>query len=126
MLEGKLQQLGLGREKLQQLFPNLRTEVAVLYSNRSGSRLMTSKPHSALADALRAMELDPKFMRAVSRAATCHCRFVVDGCTPSRWKMPECNALAIEHRVNSQFSAVSNARELVAFKIALRLAKGCS
>ncbi|GLC56095.1 hypothetical protein PLESTB_001063800 [Pleodorina starrii] len=74
LLEQQVLQLPMSRDKLQQLFPNLKTEVAVLYSNRSGARLMTSKPHSALADALRAMELDPKFMRAASRAATCHCR----------------------------------------------------
>ncbi|GIL59175.1 hypothetical protein Vafri_14088 [Volvox africanus] len=74
LLENKLQQLGLGREKVQQLFPNLKTEVAVLYSNRSGARLMTAKPQSALADALRALDVDPRFMRAASRAATCHCR----------------------------------------------------
>ncbi|GLI62463.1 hypothetical protein VaNZ11_005094 [Volvox africanus] len=74
LLENKLQQLGLAREKVQQLFPNLKTEIAVLYSNRSGARLMTAKPQSALADALRALDVDPRFMRAASRAATCHCR----------------------------------------------------
>lgn len=39
---------------------------------------MTSKPHSALADALKAMALDGKFLRAASRAATCHCRWGSD------------------------------------------------
>ncbi|KAF5838322.1 hypothetical protein DUNSADRAFT_3054 [Dunaliella salina] len=32
------------------------------------------KPAAALADALMAVQLDPKFFKAVSRAATCHCR----------------------------------------------------
>ncbi|KXZ54266.1 hypothetical protein GPECTOR_5g355 [Gonium pectorale] len=73
-IEALEQQLPLPREKLKQLFPTLQTEIAVLYSNRSGARLMTSKPQSALDDALKAMELDSKFMRAASRAATCHCR----------------------------------------------------
>eukprot|EP00967_Tisochrysis_lutea_P041966 scaffold50495_cov26-Tisochrysis_lutea.AAC.1 len=31
------------------------------------------KPAAALADALMAVQLDPKFFKAVSRAATCHC-----------------------------------------------------
>ncbi|GFR47710.1 hypothetical protein Agub_g9463, partial [Astrephomene gubernaculifera] len=74
VLEQQLQTLPLPREKMQSLFPTLKTEIAVLYSNRSGARLMTNKPQSALEDALRAMALDPKFMRAASRAATCHCR----------------------------------------------------
>ena len=34
------------------------------------------KPAAALEDALKAVSLDPKFFRAVSRAATCHCRCV--------------------------------------------------
>ncbi|KAG2449247.1 hypothetical protein HYH02_005993 [Chlamydomonas schloesseri] len=74
LLEQQLPALGLSEQQTASLFPNLRTEIAVLYSNRSGARLMTSKPHSALADALRAMALDGKFLRAASRAATCHCR----------------------------------------------------
>ncbi|KAG2436297.1 hypothetical protein HXX76_006608 [Chlamydomonas incerta] len=74
LLEQQLPGLGLSEQQAASLFPNLKTEIAVLYSNRSGARLMTSKPHSALADALRAMALDGKFLRAASRAATCHCR----------------------------------------------------
>eukprot|EP00198_Chlamydomonas_reinhardtii_P010615 XP_001699952.1 DnaJ-like protein [Chlamydomonas reinhardtii] len=74
LLEQQLPGLGLSEQQAAALFPNLKTEVAVLYSNRSGARLMTSKPHSALADALKAMALDGKFLRAASRAATCHCR----------------------------------------------------
>lgn len=50
------------------------TEAAVLHSNRAGARLMVGKPAAALADALMAVQLDPKFFKAVSRAATCHCR----------------------------------------------------
>ncbi len=48
---------------------------------------MVTKPLSALRDALRAMELDPRFMRAASRAATCHCRWAAPAhacaCLPS-------------------------------------------
>jgi hypothetical protein len=46
----------------------------VLFSNRAGARLMVGRPAAALEDALKAVSLDPRFFRAVSRAATCHCR----------------------------------------------------
>ena len=36
--------------------------------------LQVGKPLAALEDAQLAVTLDPKFFRAVSRAATCHCR----------------------------------------------------
>ncbi|GFH21612.1 J domain-containing protein [Haematococcus lacustris] len=49
-------------------------DAAVLYSNRAGARLMVGRPGAALEDALRAVQLDPRFFRAVSRAATCYCR----------------------------------------------------
>ncbi|KAL6746242.1 hypothetical protein V8C86DRAFT_1554455 [Haematococcus lacustris] len=47
---------------------------AVLHSHRASARLMEGRPKDALDDAVRAMALDPRFFRAVSRAAICHCR----------------------------------------------------
>ncbi len=41
---------------------------------RAGARLMTGKPLSALRDAETALAIDPRFVRAACRAATCHCR----------------------------------------------------
>lgn len=42
-------------------------DLAVLHSNRAGARLMIGKPLTALQDARRAVQLDPKFIRAVVR-----------------------------------------------------------
>ncbi|KAL6746757.1 hypothetical protein V8C86DRAFT_3149221 [Haematococcus lacustris] len=47
---------------------------AVLHSNRAKARLMVGQPRAALEDAVSVMALDPRFFKAVSRAATCHCR----------------------------------------------------
>lgn len=49
-------------------------DLAVLLSNRAGARLMIGRPLGALEDARRAVALDPKFIRAVVRVATCHLR----------------------------------------------------
>ncbi|KAL6753046.1 hypothetical protein V8C86DRAFT_3140345 [Haematococcus lacustris] len=49
-------------------------DAAMLHSNRAGAHLMEGRPKDALDDAVRAMALDPRFFRAVSRTSTCHCR----------------------------------------------------
>ena len=61
------------------------TDAAVLHSNRAGARLMVGKPAAALNDALMAVRLDTKFFKAVSRAATCYCRY----CTKLSLIIPE-------------------------------------
>jgi hypothetical protein len=81
--EEHLQQLGLGPRELQQLYPRLSVEVAVCYLFRSRLRFnCLSKPHMALADALRALEArepgwSPCFVEDVAaQVAMCLCRFV--------------------------------------------------
>ncbi len=68
--------------------------------------VQVGKPAAALDDALMAVQLDPKFFKAVSRAATCHCRCV--SCAP------------LQVRVMCATAGACHVRQVVACSVCVR------